>query len=513
MKKSRKIIGAVATVTVFGVFTRFISFIFKIYLSRVLGAEALGLYQIALSVFFLFSAFSSSGIPLVLSRKTAEHNALNKNDTFSLFTTSLIISTGLSVTIAIVLSLINSHLSFLFSDKGALPLFLIMIPALVSTSIYCVVRGWFWGDKQFTAFSATETIEECLRILFGVLFISGVLGSISGEYAIALAFTASDILVAVILLAIFFIKGGKITKPTQIKEILLPSLPITAMRILSSLIGTLTAFILPLRLVTSGMSGAEATATFGRISGMANPLLFAPNAIISSLSIVLIPEMSASMAKNDLTNLNKQLTLGINFSFLISGLFMVIYSSIGSAITNFLYDDVISGQYLQVATFCMIPVVLSQMTQSALNSIGKEYTSFINYLCGNIVMLFIIYALPKYIGIYTVAVASFVSTTIISIMNVLSLKKETTLSTDFIKYAFLVVLFVLPCAFITKCVYSLCATMPIVFAIIIAVTVGCCSYFALCLITNVLDIRGIILQRFHGKFSISPKRKQTVDKS
>ena len=58
MKKAKKVVGAVATVTVFGVFTRLIGFLFKIYLSRVLGAEALGVYQIALSVFFLFSSLS-----------------------------------------------------------------------------------------------------------------------------------------------------------------------------------------------------------------------------------------------------------------------------------------------------------------------------------------------------------------------------------------------------------------------------------------------------------------------
>ncbi|MBR1625292.1 MAG: oligosaccharide flippase family protein, partial [Clostridia bacterium] len=76
MKKAKKVVGAVATVTFFGVFTRIIGFLFKIYLSRSLGAEALGLYQIALSVFFLFASLTSSGVPMIVSRKTAEERAL-----------------------------------------------------------------------------------------------------------------------------------------------------------------------------------------------------------------------------------------------------------------------------------------------------------------------------------------------------------------------------------------------------------------------------------------------------
>ncbi len=72
VKKSKKIVGAVATVAVFEVFTRLIGFLFKIYLSRALGAEALGLYQIALSVFFLFSSLPQPH-PLFIS------NIFNKN--------------------------------------------------------------------------------------------------------------------------------------------------------------------------------------------------------------------------------------------------------------------------------------------------------------------------------------------------------------------------------------------------------------------------------------------------
>ena len=57
-------------VTVFSVLTRLMSFLFKIWMSRSLGAETVGLYQIALSVILLlFSLTGSAGV--VLSRKIA----------------------------------------------------------------------------------------------------------------------------------------------------------------------------------------------------------------------------------------------------------------------------------------------------------------------------------------------------------------------------------------------------------------------------------------------------------
>lgn len=493
--KSKKVFASVATVTVFGVFTRILSFIFKIYLSRALGAEAIGLYQIAISVFYLFASLSSSGIPLVLSRKTAEQDALHNKPDYSLFTTALTMGVTISLVSILVLTVFHNHLGVFFSDKLAHPLFLVMIPALLSTTVYSIIRSWFWGKKEFTAFSVTETIEEVFRILFSILFISGIIAGVSGAYAVAVAFTVSDVLIAVLLFAIFLFKGGRLDKPKQFKKILLPSIPVTAMRMFSGLMSTLIAFILPLRLVMFGMSASEATASFGRIAGMANPLLFAPNALIGSLAVVLVPEMSANGAKRQFDTLNKHLVNGINFSFLISGLFMVLYISLGEEITTLLYGDVVSGTYLQYAAYLMLPMCLTQLTQSALNSIGKELYAFLNYLAGNLLMLAAIFILPKYIGIYSVAAASMLSMLTTSALNVYALKRHTGFSLGFLKYMVMVILFLFPSAFISDCLQSLLSPHLKFLSIIISALAGTGAYAALCLGTDLVDIKGFIKLR------------------
>lgn len=499
--RKKKFFASVATVTVFGVFTRIISFVFKIYLSRTLGAEAIGLYQMALSVFFLFASISASGIPLVLSRKTAETIALEKRTDYSLVTSALVLGTIISSSCILVLTFTKNYLGFLFSEPAALPVFSVTIPALLSTTVYSVIRGFFWGKKEFTAFSATETIEEILRILFSVVFISGAISGVYGAYAVALAFTASDLVIAAILFIMYFVKGGKITKPSAVKKILLPSLPVTAMRMFSSLIGTLIAFILPTRLLSFGMTAAEATAAYGRISGMANPLLLAPNAVIASLTIVLIPEMSANGAKKEYALLNRHLNNGINFSFLVSGLFMVAYVALGKEITSFLYADVQSGEYLQYAAYIMLPMCLSQLTQSALNSIGKEMTSFINYIVGNVGMIILICVLPKYIGIYSVAVATFFSLVTTSVLNIYSLKRNVNFSFGFLKYLVMVTLFIFPSAFMSDCLYSFFGEKIPTVALFTAAFVGVSAYCLLCLCTDLVDVKGFVKLRKSKTYS------------
>lgn len=495
MLDSKKIFKSVAVVTVYSVFTRLISFIFKIYLSRYLGPEVIGLYQICLSMFYLFASISASGIPTVLSRRTAEANALGEKKGGSLVTSALLLGIVLSSVTVGLLALLSPHLGFLFSDERCLPLFLIMLPALLSTTIYSIIRSWFWGRKQFKYFSVTEMVEELLRILFTAFLISGVIGGVSGSYGIALAFLLSDVTVAVILVILFFVKGGRLSKPKDVKNILAPAIPVSAMRIFSSLVATFLAIVLPLRLMSAGMNATEATAAFGRIAGMANPLIFAPNALISSLAIVLIPEMSENGAKKDMSALNTHINTGVNFALLISGLFMCVFISLGEAITTLLYDDAVSGQYLEIAAFTMLPMAVSQITQSSLNSIGLEKQCFLAYLAGTVFMVAAILILPAYIGIYSVAVATFLDLVISAGFNILSLKKHAGLKPKFLKTAILVLLFTFPCAFFARELNEILARYLSLWSVLISAPLAVVMYVVFAAVADLVDFRGFIARK------------------
>lgn len=492
MKKSAHKAGAVATVTLFGVFTRLISFLFKVYLSRALGAEALGLYQIALSVFLLFASLASSGIPLILSRKIAEADALGRKNDFSVFTTALVCSLSVASLTTAFLLLFGEKLSFLFSDPLACPVFLVMVPALLSTSIYCVVRGWFWGKKMFAAFSFTETLEECLRILFSLLFLGGVFGAITGARAIAYAFTVSDVIVAVVLLVVFFAKGGSLQKPAPPKTILSPALPVTAMRLSASIFATLLAIILPAELIKTGLTPTEATEAFGRITGMANPLLFVPSTVTGSIAVVLLPDISALAVKRKYDLLNRRLSFGINFSLLICGLFIALYSVLGEKITLFLYGDELSGRYLSFATLSMMPMCLSQMSQSTLNSIGKEKQAFFSYLIGNVAMLVLIAVLPRYLGEYSVAVATAASFTIDASFNCFFLHKTTGWGRSTVRYLLCGLSFAAVTALFVASFLPLFAEAAILPTLIFSAVIGSCVYLLLSFAAGLVDVNGFL---------------------
>ena len=63
--------------TVAGIIVKFIGAFSRIYLSRLLGGEGIGLYQMAYPIYMLCLSISSAGLPVAISIMVAERNAVN----------------------------------------------------------------------------------------------------------------------------------------------------------------------------------------------------------------------------------------------------------------------------------------------------------------------------------------------------------------------------------------------------------------------------------------------------
>ena len=234
-------------------------------MSRTLGAEAVGLYQIAFSVLILLFSFTA-GAPTVLSRKVAECAASGDVKRQNALTTaSLLIGLASSVTVSVLFLILKDHLGGLFSDERCVPIFLVMLPALITSSLYAPLRSWFWGRKRFLAFSSLELVDEGLKIGFSMLFAGGLFATLTGATGVALGLVVSDAVSVLLLFLLFLRAGGRLAKPAGGKELVSSMLPLSAVRVLTSLSASLSALVIPRRLVAGGMSSALATAGYGRV--------------------------------------------------------------------------------------------------------------------------------------------------------------------------------------------------------------------------------------------------------
>ena len=107
-----------AQVTAFSTVEKALSFVYRIILTRIIGAEGIGIYQICLTVFSVFLTVASSGVPVTVSRLMAKSNAKNDiNGKHAAVTAGVLCTLLITVPVALVLFFGKSVFGFLFSDE------------------------------------------------------------------------------------------------------------------------------------------------------------------------------------------------------------------------------------------------------------------------------------------------------------------------------------------------------------------------------------------------------------
>lgn len=407
-------VKAFALVTAVSAATRLMSFFFKIYLSRELGAEILGLYQIALSVLGLMSCVGSSGVPVTLSRLSAENDALGRRrDSDALTTLCMLSSGGAALALTLASLAFPSVVEKLFPDPRCVPVFYACLPMLMTTSVYATLRGRFWGERNYGVFAATELLDEIAKIVLSVLFITALGVTADAPVAYAYALVAGDVIVVAVLCVCYFASGAKASRPHGARKVLASAAPLTAARLTGSAIGTLNSLMLPALLVSlCGLTTAEATAEFGRASGMVMPLLFTPSSLTGSLAVVLIPELASMSASGSRDAVERTSAMAVKFAAAVSAFFFVIFCACGVPIGTLLYHDAVAGKYLSAASAAMIPMCVNGICASVLNSLGHEKATFAVGTVGALLLAALMAALVGSCGIYAYFIAILVSHTL-----------------------------------------------------------------------------------------------------
>ena len=393
-------------IMIFSIVTRLLSFFFKIYLSRRVGAEVLGLFQMTASVFALFCTIAGSGIPLMLSRKTAELTALkgHEKELDGVMTGAVILSVGVTLFLIAGAVLFRNKLTFVFSDGRCVKLFYLILPALISTVVYQLLRGYFMGKARYFNYSATELLEEVVKIVACLTFLSNAFITLSDSVAVTVAFTVTDYVVMITLLIVYFVKGGRFAKPTGTKELLKAGLPVTGMRIVAGLLTSFIAIALPAALVRTGSTSGEAAAEYGRAVGMAFSLLFAPLSLTGALSVVILPEAAALAATGKWDDLRLRVNESLVFIFLITVLFYALFVVLGETYGELLFKDPKAGRFVAISAGMVVPAALSGLVNTTLNSLGEEKKVFLIFLIASVFLVASILFLPRLIGIYALSV-------------------------------------------------------------------------------------------------------------
>ena len=506
----KSLFKTVALITFFSILTRIAGFFFRIYLSRVIGAESLGMYQVASSIFMVLLTVVSSRNTLIISRMSAGFRAKKEGKKeASLTATALIFTLIISVVLCLVVLIFRNLFAKLFTDQRCMEILIILLPSLVFSAVYSVFRGALWGQGNYFALCVSELFEQVVRIFVCVLMIGPALSVIENALSVGWSLTIACIASMIFVILLFFIYGGKLSKPSRkiFKPLLRQSTPITSIRIAGSFIQPIIALIIPARMMAIGYTSSQALSLYGVAVGMTLPLLFVPTTIIGSLSTALIPDVSSALAQGNQKHIENRVRSSIVFALFVSAMFVPLYMGVGEIAGLFLYNNALSGSLL--AAWIMVPLGITNITSALLNSLGMEVKSFINYIIGSIFMFISLWLLPPLIGINSLVWGMGISFLVTAVLNTIMLKRKTKLDLHLLRPICLLSILIIPCAALTSFVTSLCNfVFPQFITLCIGGIVAVVTFTLLCGVFNLIDIKSFLITT--GKrFNISlPKLKK-----
>lgn len=419
-----------------GFLTRFLGFINKMIVARVLGAEGVGLYMMAVPTLLLVLTLTQLGLPIAVSKLIAEAEARHAyEETRRILQTALLITTSASIVLSVLTFFVAPILASTFlTDERALYPLLAIIPVIPIVAVSSVLRGYFQGRQNMVPTAVSSVVEQVVRItcvaLLTTLFLPyGI------EYAAAGAMVSVILGEAFSLIYLLFqfrkYKDGKVKPSKQAFHRLMQiGLPTTGSRFIGSISFFFEPIVVAQCLMMYGIAATAGTILYGELTGFAIPMILLPNFLTFALSTSLVPFVSEAHSRNDLPAIHYRIHQVMKYSMLSGGISAICLFFFAEEIMGAVYHAPETGVYLSLlAPFSVILYVQGPL-QAVLQAIDAAKQAMVNSLIGALVKLSAIYVLTASFGIMGTAVAIIIGFIVVTCLHVLSVASLIGFSSD-----------------------------------------------------------------------------------
>lgn len=422
-----------------GLITRILGFINRILIARLIGEEGVGLYMMAYPTFILVVTLTQVGLPVAISKRVAEADAMGDSAKVKrILVVSLITTLALSVIFTPLLFFGAPILAdTIFTDARIIYPILAISPVIPIVAVSSVISGYFQGKQNMKPSAYSLLIEQIVRIIF-IAILTRIFLPYGIEYAAAAVMIATiigELSSLLYLLTMFkvrktfpmrknFFNGMKKSKKI-FSELMSIGLPTMGSRMIGSVSWFLEPIVVTQSLALTGISAVMATKQYGSLTGFAMPLLLLPSFVTVALSTSLIPAISEAHSLKQYATVEKRIQQALKFCVLTGALPVVILYILASPLMEILYNSVSGAFFIKlIAPFILLQYLQSPL-QSALQALNLARAAMINSLIGAFVKLAIIFLLasnPK-LGINGVAIGIVVGFVLVTFLHYATLLK------------------------------------------------------------------------------------------
>lgn len=412
-----------------------IEFVFNMYLSRIFGAEGLGLLSLVTPINCLFLSFMTEGLVVTTSKISAKYQHFHN---YAEMDSSIKISTAFSFLWSLLLVAIVSVMAkpiatwFLGDPQLAYPI-LATCPLMILMSISNIVKGHFLGLAKIKIPSIINISEKILRfpILYCLIRFCLNKTDFPPVTLIYLCYAIGE-MQSVLFLMIYYKKTKPKVAPLRInfkliKETLHPlvkgAAPICLTQCLLEFVNAFSSIIVKSRLCSIGYTAAEALTLMGKYKGMVFPLMNYPMILVASTCSIVVPKISTLMSTGKSYHGNRLIHRALLTALAIGVITGALFWFLADEMGMFFYKRNDLTWMIRLAGLCAPLLYVTGTTTSLMISIGQEAQSFRNSLFQQLLLLIclIIFTGIPALNIYGYIVAIALSNIVLLMRNMHSL--------------------------------------------------------------------------------------------
>lgn len=374
-----------------------LGFFYRIVLSRMIGAEVMGLYQLIMPVYSVLLSLTAVGLTAAVSNLSARFHALGRRQaeerTLALSMRTFLV---LAVTLGVGVAVLYDPISVYFLGDARTQLGLLLLPACVLlTGVENLHKHQFYGMGQVRAPALVELAEQFVRT-GAVLGLLAVFLPQNAERTVGLIVTGMivcEVFSAGTLVALRLWAKRRDTRPLGPPEphlgrqITAIALPIGTTALLGNLLGSANAVLIPARLVAAGMEVSYAMSAFGVLCGMTLPMLTLPTAFLGALNLLLVPRLAESAALGRKKEIHRRIDRAMLATSAVllpcTALMVVVGPTFGRA----LFHESAVGNHILPLAVGVVFGCYQGVLAGALNGVGRQPAAARNALISGTVQL------------------------------------------------------------------------------------------------------------------------------
>lgn len=427
-RKTSKFVKSTIILIIGGFFTKLLSTLIRVVITRLLGPVGLGLYMMIMPTFSLLIGISLFGLPIAISKLVSEDTKNNKNLVFGIIPISLFIN----CLIIIFLLIFSKYISFnLLKDSRTYYGLIAIGLVLPFINISSILRSYFFGKERMIPHVVSNIAEDFIRLIIIIIGLPFFLTK-GIEYAVCFLILTNIFseLSSIIILFLYGPKNFSIKKEDFIpninytKEILNISLPTTTSRLIGSIGHFLEPIIITFVLLKIGYSNNFILTEYGIITGYIMPILLLPSFFTGAISHALIPTISYSYVRNKLNLTKTKIKQGLYFSLLIGIPITILFLIFPRFLLKIIYNQVLGINYLKTLAPFFLLFYLQTPLRSCLQAMNKSKIALMGTLKGIIIKISILFVFSFFnIGLWGYIIAICVNITYVTIHHMFNVFK------------------------------------------------------------------------------------------